>query len=84
MGVVIGLCLQWLTKPMLECMNSSGSLLSSFTGYTVFLWDLSTNVKADSNNMPFMSDDLSVFPKKVLKKLVFLDLGQMKCRQIVS
>ena len=46
-----------------------------FTGYTIFLWDLSTNVKADSNNMPFISDDLSAFPEEVLKKLVFVDLG---------
>ena len=46
-----------------------------FTGYTIFLWDLSTNVKADSNNMPFISDDLSAFPEEVLKKLAFVDLG---------
>jgi len=32
-------------------------------------------VKADSNSMPFTSDDLSAFPKEVLKKLVFVDLG---------
>jgi len=25
--------------------------------------------------MPFTSDDLSAFPKEVLKKLVFVDLG---------
>jgi len=64
--------------------NSLEWFLSLFPGYTVCLWDLSTNIKANSNNMPFMSDDLSAFPKKVLKKLVFVDLGQMKCRQTVS
>jgi len=33
-GVVIGLCLQWLINPMLSFLNSSGSLLSLFTGVT--------------------------------------------------
>jgi len=54
-----------------------GSLLSSLRLLVTqfFYRILTTKVQADSNNVPFICDDLSAFLKEVLKKLVFVELG---------
>jgi len=51
---------------------SVGSLLSLFTGYTVFLWDLSTNVKADSNNICLSCLLICLLSRKKCWKSLFL------------